>query len=398
MLGCTLLLYLAPHLLRTIGFLVALVLFCVAAGLWVGSDPKSAATRRWFYVLISFVVAGLYAFLWTNDRAIRRSVLGAGLAALLMIAQPAYATGTLLPTLQLGAAGVASALFGAGLGIALAASFLIPRFDADVIFFATATLLLVARLWYETAAVPLPKAFRVSMIGKTVMVTGVGAPGQVGFALARAFVDAGARVIAAGHAENIVETVRAIGSEQKIVGHRADLTNAEEVAALMEAVRSRFGELHTVVNAVGGLSVIKPIGETEPGEWRREMQRNSDTVFLVSRAALPLLRASKGTIVNFASPAGIRAQAQLGAYSAAKAAVVALTRALALEEKNNGVRVNAIAPGLIDTEQNRESMKDQQDARFVSRQQIADVVLFLCSDAGSGVTGETIHVLGETIA
>ena len=60
--------------------------------------------------------------------------------------------------------------------------------------------------------------------------------------------------------------------------------------------------------------------------------------------------------------------------------------------------MNALAPGLIDTEQNRESMKDQQDARFVSRQQIADVVLFLCSDAGSGVTGETIHVLGETIA
>jgi NAD(P)-dependent dehydrogenase (short-subunit alcohol dehydrogenase family) len=211
-------------------------------------------------------------------------------------------------------------------------------------------------------------------------------------------VNAGARVIAVGISDTIVATARQIGDEQRIVGHRADLTNAEEVGTLLEAVRTRFGALHAVVNAVGGLSVIKPLAETEPEEWRRELQRNSETVFLVSRAALPLLRASKGSIVNFASPAGIRAQAQLGAYSAAKAAVVALTRALALEEKANGVRVNAIAPGLIDTEQNRASMKNQPDARFVSREQIADVVLFLCSDAGSGVTGETIHVLGETIA
>jgi NAD(P)-dependent dehydrogenase (short-subunit alcohol dehydrogenase family) len=284
------------------------------------------------------------------------------------------------------------------LGAAAAAAYLIPRFDADVMFFATATVLLVARLWYETAAVPQTKAFRVSLTGKTVLVTGVGAPGQVGFALARAFVDAGARVVAVGLDENIVETVRAIGDEHRIVGHRADLTNAEEVATLVEAVRSRFGELHAVINAVGGLSVIKPLADTEPEEWRREIQRNGDTVFLVSRAAVPLIRATRGAIVNFAAPAGIRAQAQLGAYSAAKATVVALTRALALEEKDNGVRVNAIAPGLVDTEQNRESMKDQENVRFVSRQQIVDVVLFLCSDAGSGVTGETIHVLGETIA
>jgi NAD(P)-dependent dehydrogenase (short-subunit alcohol dehydrogenase family) len=231
-----------------------------------------------------------------------------------------------------------------------------------------------------------------------VLVTGVGAPGQVGFALARAFVAAGARVIAVGIDEKIVETVAQIGDVERIVGHRADLTSADEVGTMLEAVQSRFGRLDAVVNAVGGLSVIKSIADTEPADWRREIQRNSDTVFLVCHAALPLIRASHGSIVNFASPAGIRAQAQLGAYSAAKAAVVALTRALALEEKSNGVRVNAIAPGLIDTEQNRESMKDQEGVRFVSRQQIADVVLFLCSEAGSGVNGETIHVLGETIA
>jgi NAD(P)-dependent dehydrogenase (short-subunit alcohol dehydrogenase family) len=362
-------------------------------------DERADSRRRWTFLLLAYVAGGVYAVLWNTQATLRGSTFGGALAALFLVAQPAYVTGALLPTMRLAASGYAAALFGAGAGAALAAAFLIPSYDADVIFFATATALLVARLWYETAAIPLQtKAFRVSLTGKTVLVTGVGAPGQVGFALARAFVDAGARVVAVGHAEHIVETARSIGEEHRIVGHRADLTNAEEVAVMMEAVRARFGELHAVVNAVGGLSVIKPVADTEPEEWRREIQRNGDTVFLVSRAALPLVRATHGTIINFAAPAGVRAQAQLGAYSAAKATVVALTRALALEERDNGVRVNAIAPGLIDTEQNREAMKDQENVRFVSRQQITDVVLFLCSDAGSGVTGETIHVLGETSA
>ena len=118
----------------------------------------------------------------------------------------------------------------------------------------------------------------------------------------------------------------------------------------------------------------------------------------MTRAALPLLRASRGAIINFAAPAGLRAQARLGAYSAAKAAVVALTRALALEEKDAGVRANALAPGMIDTEQNRAAVADPHSVKWVSRDQIADVVLFLASDAASGITGETIHVLGEGIA
>jgi NAD(P)-dependent dehydrogenase (short-subunit alcohol dehydrogenase family) len=120
-------------------------------------------------------------------------------------------------------------------------------------------------------------------------------------------------------------------------------------------------------------------------------------VFQVSTAALPLLRRSRGCIVNFASPAGVRAQPQLGAYSAAKAAVVALTRSLAIEEKEHGVRVNAVAPGMIDTEQNRSHVPNPEQVHWVSRDQISAVVLFLCSDAASAITGETIHVLGNGI-
>jgi NAD(P)-dependent dehydrogenase (short-subunit alcohol dehydrogenase family) len=87
--------------------------------------------------------------------------------------------------------------------------------------------------------------------------------------------------------------------------------------------------------------------------------------------------------------------AKLGAYSAAKASVIALTRALALEEKANGVRVNAIAPGFMDTAQNRQSAGD--DAVFVTRQDVASAVLFLASREARGISGELIHVLGPTL-
>ncbi|HSL71804.1 MAG TPA: SDR family NAD(P)-dependent oxidoreductase [Longimicrobiales bacterium] len=396
--GCTLLLYLAPGLLRTTGILVALTLLAAAAGAWVGGAPVSGSSRRrWVVLLLAYVSAGIYAVLWTTQPSLRQSGLGSAGAALLLLALPAYASGSLLPTLAGGHAAPAAG-FGMGAGVAFAATVLIPALDADVIFFATATVLLVARLWYETAADSLPsETFRVTMTGKIVMVTGVGDPGQVGHALARAFRDAGARVIAVGFSDRIHETARKLGHEDMVVGARADLSNADEVGALFAGIANRFGALNAVVNAAGGLRVMKPVAETEPEEWRAEIQRNSETAFLVNRAALPLLRASRGCIVNFASPAGIRAKAQLGAYSAAKAGVIALTRTLALEEKAHGVRVNAIAPGLIDTADNREAMKDQDNVRWVTREQIADVVLFLCSDAGSGITGETVHVLGDGI-
>ena len=164
--------------------------------------------------------------------------------------------------------------------------------------------------------------------------------------------------------------------------------------AVVAAAGEHLGRVDVLVNVAGGLSVIKPLAETADDEWTREIDRNARTTFLMCRAALPLLRQSRGAIINFASPAGVRAKASLGAYSAAKAAVVALTRALALEEARNGVRVNAIAPGMIDTAQNVESAREPSAVRWVTRQQIADVVLFLAGDTASGISGETIHVLG----
>ena len=232
------------------------------------------------------------------------------------------------------------------------------------------------------------------MRGKAAIVTGVGARGQVGYAVAEALLRAGASVLVTGRSAELETLAHELAQHGNVLAMRADLTDGGGAQAVVAAAGEHLGRVDVLVNVAGGLSVIKPLAETADDEWTREIDRNARTTFLMCRAALPLLRQSRGAIINFASPAGVRAKASLGAYSAAKAAVVALTRALALEEARNGVRVNAIAPGMIDTAQNVESARDPSAVRWVTRQQIADVVLFLAGDTASGISGETIHVLG----
>ncbi|HSJ14340.1 MAG TPA: SDR family oxidoreductase, partial [Longimicrobiales bacterium] len=138
---------------------------------------------------------------------------------------------------------------------------------------------------------------------------------------------------------------------------------------------------------------VRPAGETTLAELEREVQRNAGTMLVLTRAALPALRRSRGAIVNFASPTAARAPASLGAYAAAKAGVVALTQALAAEEKVHGVRVNAIAPGIMDTDQNRESMPG---SRYVRREDVAEVAYFLATRGAAAVSGEVVTVRLET--
>jgi NAD(P)-dependent dehydrogenase (short-subunit alcohol dehydrogenase family) len=233
------------------------------------------------------------------------------------------------------------------------------------------------------------------MIDRVVIVTGAADRGQLGYAIARRFLDAGARVVISARSDSLDDAAASLAPHGDVLAVRADLTNDEDVARLVQTARERFGRLDALINVAGGLSVIASVEQTTPDAWQREIERNAGTALRLSRAALPLLRESRGAIVNFASPAATRAPAKLAAYSAAKAAVLALTRSLAIEEKTNGVRVNAISPGVVDTEQNR--AEADSNATYVSRGDVASVALFLAGPGAAGITGETVHVLGETI-
>lgn len=414
--GGALLLYSGLGLLSAAGFILAVALAALAAGVWVGSsdehDDGDGAARsgvQWALAAGALAVAAAFAFNWEQSQRLRAMSAGRAVALLLMVAWPAYSLAALLGTLDRRtrlatrrpaehAGGVAAvALVGAAVAVAWGGLILIPRMPASYVLGGWAAALALAGTWesrrrFESAERSAP------MRGKVAIVTGVGSRGQVGYVVADALLRAGASVLVTGRGAGVEALARELAAGHgEVFGVAADLADEAGANAVVDEVRRRFGRLDALVNVAGGLSVIKPLAETDQAEWTRELDRNARTAFLMCRAALPLLRDSAGAIVNFASPAGLRARASLGAYSAAKAAVVALTRSLALEEASHGVRVNAVAPGMIDTDQNRAAAPGDDRAGWVTREQIADVVLFLLGGAASGVTGETVHVLGEGI-
>ena len=229
--------------------------------------------------------------------------------------------------------------------------------------------------------------------GRSVLLTGVGREGQVGEAVALAFAERGARVFLVDHTEaNVRARAEALVARGlRAAALAADLTDPSAAAALAERVRdATAGRVHAVVHLAGGFAASGPVAESDPAVWQRQFAMNATTAYLTARAFLPLLRGAKGALVFFASEmvlAGART-ANLSAYVASKSAVVALAQAIALEERANGVRANAIAPTTIRTADNVAAMG--ADVPMVTREAVADVVLWLCSDAARAVTGQVI--------
>ncbi|HSK20040.1 MAG TPA: SDR family oxidoreductase [Longimicrobiales bacterium] len=404
--GTALLLYTGQGFLRAAGLLVSSTMMAIAAGLWAGTPEAGRAravrTRlRWVGFIVALIAGGMLTALWGARPPLRELAWGGALSVLLALALPGYAGGALLAGLHardrsVGAGAVAAAaVAGSAFGILLAATVLIPNLEPYGVYYGGAVLLALVSIVDRGGASLSSGTGDVHMINRVAIVTGAADRGQLGYVIARRFLDAGARVVISARSDALDETAQTLTPHGDVLAVRADLTSDEDVAHLIEATQERFGRLDAVINVAGGLSVNATVEDTTPEEWQREIERNAGTALRLSRAALPLLRESRGSIVNFAAPAATRAVAKLAAYSAAKAAVVALTRSLAIEEKANGVRVNAIAPGLMDTDQNRADMGE--DVTYVGRDDVATVALFLAGPGSRGITGETVQVLGETI-
>lgn len=236
------------------------------------------------------------------------------------------------------------------------------------------------------------------MKDRVVVITGVSRPGQIGQAVALAFARAGARLVLAARTAANVEAraweCRELGAEA--VGVAVDLATEEGAAALAREVQNRFGSPQVLVNLAGGLTVYRPAVDHTLADWQKELQNNLTTTFLTTRALFPLMReGGGGSVINF-TRAGLP-QANMAAYNCAKAGVEALTRTLALEGRDHNIRVNAVGPGLTDTEQNLEQMKPRDTSRWARKEDVAAVVLFLASDESAGITGQVLQVAGKGI-
>jgi len=232
--------------------------------------------------------------------------------------------------------------------------------------------------------------------GKVALVTGVGRVGQIGHAVARGFAEAGATLVIADlNPQALAERAREFATDGRIVRTAAgDLTTPVAARAAVAVAVEQCGGLDIVVNVAGGLVNFGPAADLAPDAFERELAINVKTTFYVSQAAIPALRRrSGGAIVNFASVAALRPQSQMASYIAAKSAVAGLTRALARELRDDRIRVNAVAPGMMRTADNVAQVQDPK-VRWVELSDLVAAVLYLASDEARAVTGEVLPVTG----
>lgn len=225
------------------------------------------------------------------------------------------------------------------------------------------------------------------MHDKVLIVTGArGALGKVVAELARS---RGARVASIDHAPS-----QGVATPDRIEIGGVDLSDAIQAKTAVDAAAKHFGRLDALVNIAGGFA-FETVGDGDIKTWQRMYTLNVLTALNTSRAALPHLAASKaGRIVNIGATGALQAGSGMGPYAASKAGVHRLTEALASEWKGK-VTVNAVLPSIIDTKANRTDMPKADFSKWVTPQELAEVILFLASEAASGVTGALIPVGGR---
>jgi NAD(P)-dependent dehydrogenase (short-subunit alcohol dehydrogenase family) len=225
------------------------------------------------------------------------------------------------------------------------------------------------------------------MNGKAIVITG--ALGALGRVVAETALARGARVAGIDHAAS-----QAPASAQRIEIGGVDLVDPEQATRAIEAAAAHFGRLDALVNIAGGFT-FETVADGEATSWQRMYALNVLTALNASKAALAHLAASgSGRIVNVGAMGALQAGSGMGAYAASKAGVHRLTEALAAEWKGK-ITVNAVLPSTIDTAANRASMPRADFTRWVSPLELAEVILFLASDAASAVTGALLPVAGR---
>jgi NAD(P)-dependent dehydrogenase (short-subunit alcohol dehydrogenase family) len=245
--------------------------------------------------------------------------------------------------------------------------------------------------------------------GKVALVTGAGR--GLGFAIARALHAVRAIVAVNDRTQDAVKAAIArLGGGDRLVPAPADLVDATGARRAVEAAGTA-GRLDILVNNAA-VNIEKPIEETDDEHWDRHLAIVLKASFFTVQAALPLLQASRGAVVNIASELGLQAIANNVAYVAAKQGVVALTRALAMELAGTGVRVNALCPGTMDTELMRDCAAASGNpaayyrafeayhplGRIASPEEVADFVVCLASPAAAFMTGAAVALDGGSSA
>ncbi|HEX2725010.1 MAG TPA: SDR family oxidoreductase [Beijerinckiaceae bacterium] len=222
-----------------------------------------------------------------------------------------------------------------------------------------------------------------------------GGTGGLGQAVSLAFLAEGASVAVSYRDRKGLDALdgAADANGARLEGHRVDVADEAAVGQVVDDIVRRHGRLDVLVNAVGGYAAGAPLWELDGKTLEQMLSLNLRSGFVLARAVLPtMLEKKQGAIVNVASRAAFDHAARSAAYAASKAAAVAMIDSLAADLKGTGVRANSILPSIIDTPANRQSMPKADFAAWPKPDEIASVILFLCSDEARLIHGAAIPV------
>jgi NAD(P)-dependent dehydrogenase (short-subunit alcohol dehydrogenase family) len=227
--------------------------------------------------------------------------------------------------------------------------------------------------------------------GKVTLITG--AKGGLGSFITEAFLAAGAKVV------GVSRSIQASDFPHPgFAAMPADLSSGAAVRKVADDVIARFGRIDALVHAVGGFAGGKSVADTDDATLDKMLDLNYRSAFFAARAVLPRMRQQGGgRVLAVASRQAVEPGAMVGAYSASKAALVALFRTIALENKDRRISANTVLPGAMDTPANRAADPKADPSQWVQPAQVAALLLYLTSDAGAEVTGAAIPIYGRQV-
>jgi NAD(P)-dependent dehydrogenase (short-subunit alcohol dehydrogenase family) len=228
--------------------------------------------------------------------------------------------------------------------------------------------------------------------GKVVLITG--GTGALGRAVAQAFGTWKATTVVTYIIDEEMKDVKAkIKTIVELI--KADITKEDQAKKLVSHVIKTYDRIDVLVNVVGGYLGGKTVAELDETEWDKMMNMNLKSAFLISKHVIPLMISAKhGKIVHISSRTGLKSDGYDSAYSASKSGLIRLVESISEEVKEHGINVNCILPSTIDTEANRNAMPNSDFSKWVKTEDLANLVLFLCSDEAKVINGAAIPAYG----
>ena len=228
--------------------------------------------------------------------------------------------------------------------------------------------------------------------GKVVLITG--GTGALGRAVAQAFGTSNATTVVTyiidGEREDVKAKIKTIAELVKV-----DITKEDQAKKLVSHVINTYDRIDVLVNVVGGYLGGKAVAELDETEWDKMMSMNLKSAFLISKHVIPLMVSAKhGKMVHISSRTGLKSDGYDSAYSASKSGLIRLVESISEEVKEHNINVNCILPSTIDTEANRNAMPNSDYSKWVKTGDLADLVLFLCSEEAKVINGAAIPAYG----